>query len=284
MMALDMNNQRVAVYHVGDSLTYVRTFSVSVPLGSSGFAYRIFIPETGGPLVAYKSVSTSTFGDAGHTTLWQLSADQGGIADSVLATSADEVLFSTVGGRSISLMPFGGRMMLSLGPNGNVYYLWTKAPRITVQPLDGASARAIQLPREPSLQVTPTALRALLASYPDDGTARSIVNDALRSGVIPETLPAVRQMLVAVTGDVWVDTHKSTDHLVAVPFGLEYQDTGLALRLWLVIRPNGDILYASAPPNARLTGIGEEHAYGVVRDSLDAERVVRFRIVRLQSN
>lgn len=130
--------------------------------------------------------------------------------------------------------------------------------------------RLVSLIRIPDLDLTlrdadvDAALRKALAAAPEQ--ARPGIRALWSSYAMPATKPAYSRLVVDAAGDLWIG---------------EYARRPATARQWRVFDPEGRWLgVVTVPPDFRITWIDEAGVLGVVRDSLDVERVSLYRLNR----
>jgi len=281
VFALDIQHQRITAYALqGDSfaLAYARSVPVSGPI--SGYAYRIMASPISGLILGYKTVSTRTRGK-GSVILRLVDRSAIVVQDSILVVPADEVLFSDLFGPAIAPMPYGRSTLLRLGPGGGIYYGWTGATGIEVYTPRGARETTIAIPAPAPARITREMIEVLLRSV--SGPTREIIEDAYERNLLPTKLPVFRDFVVASDGRVWIDLFTPADTLISLSPSVYYRSGPSERgRSWLILDPQQPraAVTALVPSGARLFAVSSTHAYGIERDTLGVEALMRYRTLR----
>ena len=184
------------------------------------------------------------------------------------------------GGGSFSSQPFGDDFRATAGPRGLLVLdrrVWTGTgePTVTVSriDLDGDTLFTAAVPYEP-VPLPAERFDSVVAEWAerwsDRGRFSASAADVREAMYRPSHLPAVSAMLEAQDGTIWLRR-----------FDPVQSETGELMTEWWVLDSEGAPLSrALMPSDLSVRTISEDTVWGVERDELDVEYVVRYRLVK----
>lgn len=155
-------------------------------------------------------------------------------------------------------VPFERNMPVTAGPDGRLYVGHTDSLHVTAYGFDGSSEVIASVPA-PSVLVRAADRDSALAGV-DDGELRTQIASAL-----PETKPAITDLVVADDGQLWVRRPPKT--------------TTAETTAWWVLDPATETIWTtSLPRKVRLEVVRDGRAYGTTTTEAGAPAVVRYSV------
>lgn len=283
IFALDVRQERITAYSLEPGATSP-AYSRPIPrTGIGGPQYSMMAPESGGFILQFTKPYTSESLDEPHMleiSYW------GGDGDSLphpILSLRDRQFLVTRDARygfAVGPLPYGRYPVLRLSWADHLLAGWNDSLVIVEYDLSGQPISHVSL-AQPPLPVTQADLDALLGSFGTDGfsaLAREAMKKGIESDAIPSSRPAFKDFLPDERCRcIWVRPFTTDDRVLQSGNGLGYVSVANRQQEWWLVDGDGGLRRrASLPPNVALTVIDGEKAYGIQRDSLGAESIVRF--------
>ena len=248
LYALDQSQQRITLFSLGgDQPRLARTMRLSVAGESPGLAnYSLLAPSGSADLlVAFMPPTTPSKVPGQLRSVALRTVDGSGKVGATVATMKDMDWLIINEPHSVSPLPFGGRPVMRVGGDGQLYFGRTDQPTITRHTLGGRQLgqEELDITRLPVTQQDFDDLRASHVSNGGQAAARLVygrVDQARRAGMIPSVKPLYKDFVVDQGGAVWVHVITERDQLQNTRTGLVYQTPGPdPVSLWRVFGPGG---------------------------------------------
>lgn len=248
--ALDGGQRRISVFDPAGELAY----TVSASLGQ-GFPRRLMIPrERSGLVLEHFMPTFATTGNRG-TDVARLLDATGSVVDSIVGLTRSPMHQVSRGEAQMFLpIPFMPSNHVALGPEDRLHVARGDSLTVVQYTLDGSRVDTVAIPFEPS-PVTGEDEDRVLREY---GEERPMPRSK-----IPETKPAVEELLVDDQGRYWFG--RPTPHSDSTD--------------WWVADPEAKrVATARLPANVNLTAVRKGFAYGETSTEVGAPAVVRYRV------
>ncbi len=253
--AYDVQRSRLTVFAPPPSLAVVRTVTVSQ---EEGFATRMavlddrFVGSFGGSMTPEEGVRRP------EPTPWRWIDASGTPGDTLMmARQRKRALLSVNGGFRIRSIPFGRETLTAIGPQSRLYYGWTDSLRISDRGAEGRSEVVASVPTKP-----------IPVREADRDSALSDVSSDMKplvSSALPDTKPALTDLVVADDGRLWVKRSQ--------------EKVGAHTTPWWVLDPDTKTIQeVRLPSEVDLEVVQNDRAYGTTETKMGAPAVVRYRI------
>lgn len=275
----DMQHQRVTVY-LPDA-TVVRSFRMSIEQG-----IPMMWNATHDALVGQlRPLAMPGMPEADSMDVIVRFRSDGSIADTLRAIPSGRT-FSFAGGAP-QFHFFSAEPMWTVGPDARLLFASNEQFRLSVYGRDGGLERVVTMPVEkrPVEQSDQTILiDAIERLWRDAGVPPQAMQQMRGAISFAEHFPAFMQFQPGPDGSVWVQRIQIPSAIPASQREAYNPMLDLGSSEWDVFDAEGRYLgVVRMPPRFQPVRFVGDHVYGVQRDDLDVQYVVRMRIVRDQA-
>jgi hypothetical protein len=220
--------------------------------------------EEGDPIVAYDTT--------------------GAVVDTVAMIPKGQTLEGITEGQ-LSIVLFAPEPLWDLGPDGSVYYAMNNQYRILVNGPEGSLSRVItrETPRKPVEESDQNAIRQTLREqYAQFGIPPAQIDQMMQGIGFAEFYPAFGQVFLGPEESLWVQRIRSARDMAegaGEEFEFDPQDIGSPE--WEVFDGEGRYLgVVTLPDRFQPVNVKGDYLYGVWRDELDVQYIMRLRVNR----
>ena len=296
------------LYTFDASLQRLTAFPVSGERGGSASLRTVTFRGNRGVLSAWVSPrdrSVIYSAAPAVVTAWEVSQGQTTVhrvpaSARVVEAHPDEILLLPVEERLITVrpgifgmtepMPFGRSSTVQIGPEGNIYHLWTGEPRIRKYDPDGSLLDGIPLPDDLYRPVTPQDMDDLFTSIAqfegrsERSRARAIqrIENARAENRLPTHWPVATDFVVDERGRLWVALVAPTDVIRWTDIGgrrYSYASPTDEGRRLMVIDPEKGTSQSGVLPTAgQIVALRDNRMYVLTTDPMGIQFVRVFTI------
>jgi len=252
----DLMQSRVSVFGPASPHAFERSILISQKKGRIG---EVWVSDTGFLGKHLTNAPTTDPTEPQHAPIRRFGPD-GTARDSIARWRLGQMAVHQYeeGGFTAESLPFGRDMVLSFGPDQQLYTGWTDALTVKVYRSDGAVDTVASIPTEPQ-PVTQADRKAGLNDIDDDKLRKTAKKH------LPDTKPAFTDLVVASDGRLWVRRPADSPQAETVPW-------------WLLDPDSKTIQKTRLPRTVDLHVVQDRHAYGTTTTEQGAPAVVRYQI------
>ncbi len=281
---LDAGLQRISAFTSGDAFS-----SAAVDI-MSGIPMLIAPSEDGRMIMQLRAMAIPGItapGAAGVTGDFIVACDPATErADTLLALESGNSMQFGAGG-ALRMRLFDSEPMWAIAPDGRIVHGRNDVFRVEVLGPDGSLERIITQPmeRRPLTEADQAAFRRFLRETMESALqaqgvgqqAAAVVDQMINGMEFADNYPAFAMLRAGPHGTLWVQRIRTADDVAADGGQFQAQDVGSAI--WDVLDAEGRLLGPIRMPDRfQPLRIRDEFVYGVQRDELDVQYVVRLRV------
>jgi len=279
LLAIDLGNQRVNRYHSDG--TPAGSFRVDI---SAGVPTRWEMSEDGRLMAQLRGLNVPGMAALAEGDPIVVYDTTGVVVDTLTVLPKGQTLEGTTE-EQLSMRVFAPEPLWDLAPNGTIYTAMNDRFQILVSDPDGTLIRIIRkdVERKPVEEADRNAiLRAMREQMAQVGASPAQIEQIIQGIGFADFYPAFGQMFVGPGGDLWVQRIRSAREMAAgAEEAVEFDAQNIGSPEWEIYDQEGRYLGVVTLPErfAPLKTLGDD-LYGVWRDELDVNYVVRIRIDR----